>query len=200
MQKMHWAILFVTAISLVVIGGLGVFWLASPSSPPPASAVNNTTLIHTGFRQVESNPVVNYLSLDDAVSAVAGIAKDANASRQNYPIYYIKGLHVNGSGYAEQWILGVREGRNITLKTCDRFGTGTIPWQGDKLPDQEIDLSGIRSPTEIMNIVSSGNQALFGDAELEISRGNYTVTGPAGSHPREYIVNASTGEVIATND
>jgi len=200
MQKMHWVILFVTAISLVVIGGLGVFWLLSPSSPPPAAAVNNTTLIHTGFRQVESNPMVNYLSLDDAVSAVAGSTEDANASQQNYPIYYIKGLHVNGSGYAEQWILGVREGSNITLRTYDRSGTGSIPWQWDKLPDQEIDLSGIRSPTEIMNIVSSANQTLFGDAELEISRGTYTVTGPAGSHPREYIVNATTGEVIATHD
>ena len=68
------------------------------------------------------------------------------------------------------------------------------------LPDQEINIAGILSPADIMTIAHSGNQTPAGNPELEISRGEYTVTEPLGSHPREYIINATTGALITTHD
>ncbi|WP_292371004.1 PepSY domain-containing protein [Methanoregula sp. UBA64] len=197
---MHLAILVVAVVSLAVTGGIGVLWLLNPSGQPHTVDVNGTGPVNEGFRQVFTSPGEDHFSLEEADSVVAVSPEQANASRQHYPVYYVRGRNVNNSGYAEQWILGIREGQNVTLMTYDRTGAGSVPWQGDKLPDQEIDLAGIVSPGDVMKIVHSGNQTLTGDAELEISRGIYTVTGPSGSHPREYSINATTGDVIATHD
>jgi hypothetical protein len=200
MKTMHLAILVVVAVSLAVTGGLGVLWLLNLSGQPAIVVANSTSPINEGFRQVVTSPPEDRFSLTEADSVVAITPGLANTSQQHYPVYYVKGQKVNSSGYAERWILGIREGRNTTLMTYDRTGAGIISGLWDKLPDQEIDLAGIVSPAEVMRIVHSGNQTLTGDAELEISRGTYTVTGPSGSHPREYSINATTGEMIATHD
>jgi len=200
MKPMHGAILIVTVVSLIVIGGLGALYLSSPSEQPPAAAVNNTSAIHVGFVQMNANVPESYFTLDDAVAAVNGIQNEINGSSQNPQVYYVMGQKVNAAGQAQHWILGIRQGSNTTLKTYDRTGVATIPWQWDKLPDQAIDISGILSPAEIMNLTNSGNQTGAGDAQIEISRGVYTVTMPSGSQPREYLINATTGVVIATHD
>jgi|GEM_PF-1939598 hypothetical protein len=200
MKIMHLAILVVVVVGLTVTGGLGVLWLLNLSGEPHTVIANNTSLINEGFRQVVTSSQDDRFTLAEANSVVAVTLGQANTSQQDYPVYYVKGLNVNNSGYAERWILGIREGRNTTLMTYDRTGAGIISGPWDKLPDQEIDLAGIVSPADVMKIVHSGNQTLTGDAELEISQGIYTVTGPAGSHPREYRINATTGDVIATHD
>ena len=200
MDLMHRAILIVTAVCLIVMGGLGALYLSSPSDTPPVAAVNNTSAVNVGFVQMNANVPESYFTLGEAVDAVNGIQNEINGSSQNPLVYYVMGQKVNAAGQAQHWILGVRQGSNTTLKTYDSTGVATIPWQWDKLPSQAIDLSGILSPAEIMNLTNSGNQTQPGDAQIEISRGVYTVTMPSGSQPREYLINATTGVVIATHD
>jgi hypothetical protein len=199
MKPMHRAILIVTAVCLIVMGGLGALYLSSPSDQPQVTT-NSTPALNVGPVQRSADLPAEYFTLDDAVAAVNGIQSEINGSSQNPRVYYVMGQKVNAAGQAQHWILGIRQGSNTTLKTFDSTGVSTIPWQWDKLPSQAIDLPGILSPSEIMNLTNSGNQTQPGDAQIEISRGVYTVTMPSGSQPREYLINATTGLVIATHD
>lgn len=181
---------------------VAVCFCAACVSDQPAenqTPVQTTSATNVGIVQVASTIQQESFTLEDAASAVAN-QNQVNGSSQHLPIFYIRGESVDASGQAERWIFGIRQGTDTALLVYDRTGVARIPWQADRLPDQEINIAGILSPADIMTIAHSGNQTPAGNPELEISRGEYTVTEPLGSHPREYIINATTGALITTHD
>jgi len=200
MKLMRCAILLVVAAVLIVVLCFWGAWIFTPAEQNQ-KAVNKSSAIHVGFVQIaETSSPQESFTLEDAVSAVTGDPDQVNGSSKNLPIYYIRGENVDAAGRAKRWIFGVNEGRNTSLLVYDSTGVARIPWEKEGLPDQKINIAGILSPADIMSIAESGNQTPAGNPELEISGGTYTVTEPAGSHPREYIINATTGALITTHD
>ncbi|WP_292423968.1 hypothetical protein [Methanoregula sp.] len=201
MKLMHCTSLFFLAAGLVVVLCLCAACISGPSEQNQI-VVNNTPVTNGGFVQIAgTSSLQKSFTLEDAASAVIGNYQDqVNGSSQNLPFYYIRGENVDTSGHAERWIFGVREGKIASLLVYDHTGVARIAWQEDGLPDQEINIAGILSPADIITIANSGNQTTAGNLTLEISRGEYTVTEPSGSHPREYLINATTGVLITTHD
>jgi hypothetical protein len=198
MKLMRCTILPVMAAGLIVGMCLCAACVFGPSGQTQ-TAVNKTSVTTAGLVQIPGDKVHESYSLEDAAAGAMSVYQ-VNGSQQNLPIYYIRGENVDTSGKADRWVFGVREGKNATMIVYDQTGVAKIAWQDDGLPDQEITIAGIRSPSDIMNIAHSGNQTTTGNPELEISRGEYTVTEPPGSSPRAYVINATTGVVISSND
>jgi hypothetical protein len=198
MKLMRCTILPVMAAGLIVGMCLCAACVFGPSGQNQ-TAVNKTSVTTAGLVQIPGENVHESYTLEDAAAGAMSVYR-VNGSQQNLPIYYIRGENVDTSGKADRWVFGVREGMNATLIVYDQTGIVKIAWQDEGLPDQEITIANIRSPSDIMNIAHSGKQTTAGNPELEISHGEYTVTEPSGSSPREYIINATTGVVISTND
>jgi hypothetical protein len=189
------------AVGLVVVLCLCAACIFSPSEPAP-TVRNNTSVTDVGIVPITRNSSSLYepSSLEDAASAVAGNSLNlVNGSPENLPFYYIRGENVDASGKAERWIFGTVEGNLTSMLVYDHTGVTTITLQGG-LPAEEIDMAGILSPASIIRIAFPENQNIPGNLEFEIENGNYTVTAPSGSHPREYTINATTGVLIATHD
>jgi len=189
------------AVGLVVTLCFCAACIFSPSVPDQ-TAVNNTSAADVGIVPIVGNStsVPASYSLEDAVSAVTGNnLNQVNGSPEKLSFYYIQGANVDASGKAERWIFGTREGNYTTMLIYDHMGVARVTWQGG-LPEQEIDTAGILSPADIIRIAYPGNQNITGNLEMEIENGEYTLTAPSGSLPREYIINATTGVLIATHD
>jgi hypothetical protein len=176
---------------------------------------NNTDV---GIVAITGNYLPKSFTLEEALSAVTGnYPNQVNGSLQNptvynirgrnhvsgnlqnLTIYYVRGDNMDESGRAEQWIFGTHEGNSTSMLIYDYTGITTIAWQG-LLPEQEINTADILSPADIIKTVYPEYQNITGNFEFEMSNGEYRVTGPSGSHPREYRINATTGVLIATYD
>jgi hypothetical protein len=170
-----------------------------PAEPDPAD-LNNTSVINVGIVPIVSNGLHTTFTLEDAASAVRGAYQDpVQGNPKNLSFYYIRGENVDFSGNAERWIFGTREGNSSSMRVYDRTGVATIVWQG-WLPEEEINITGILTPASIIKIAYPKNQSSPGNLEFEIINGEYTLTGPLGSHPLEHRINATTGVLITSHD
>jgi len=169
------------------------------------SSLNQTTVnktqVNVGIAPVNgAGPYVIY-SFEDAAAAVQReYESQFNTSHKDLRFYYVRGENVDASGLAERWTFGIREGENASMLVYDPSGMVRIPWTGDGLPSGEIATGHILSPAKIIALSYSGNLTADGPFVLEISEGEYTLSAPPGSVPREFIFNATTGELIATHD
>ena len=189
------------AVGLVVILCLCAACISGPSVKNQ-SVVNNTSAIDVGIVPIvsTSTSVPASYSLEDAVSAVTGDQQNQiNGSSEGLSFYYIQGVNVDASGKAERWTFGARDGNSTTMLIYDQTGVTRVSWQGG-LPEQEIDTAGIVSPADIVRIAYPENKNITGNLKIQIKNGKYTVTAPSGSQPMTYIINATTGVLIATND
>ncbi|HNX18077.1 MAG TPA: hypothetical protein PKM50_07100 [Methanoregula sp.] len=169
--------------------------------PSENQTATNKTPVNVGIATVTgTGPHITY-SLEDAVAAVQREYKYQSGGSQNVlRFYYTRGDNVDASGLAERWTFGVREGNNASMLVYDSAGMARIPWQAEGLPSDEIFFGNILLPEKIMALAYSGNLTADGPFVLEISRGEYTLSAPSGSIPREFVFNATTGELIATHD
>jgi len=169
-------------------------------SAPAQPAVNNTS-VNVGIVPVAGSIPRESFTIEEAASAVTGkMREQESGGTQEHPVYYIKGDNVDTSGKAERWIFGVREDNRTSMLMYDRTGVVTIPLNGADLPTQEINISGILSPANIIKIAYPQNQNITGTFGLRISEGEYTLTAPSGSQPREYMIDATTGVLMTTHD
>jgi hypothetical protein len=189
------------AVALVVILCFCAACVSGPSVKNQ-SVVNNTSAVDVGIVPIVSTSTsapASY-SLEDAVSAVTGDnPNQVNGSSEGLSFYYIQGANVDASGKAERWTFGARNGNSTAMLIYDQTGVARVAWQGG-LPEQEIDTAGIVSPADIIRIAYPDNQTITGNLGIQIENGKYTITAPSGSHPMAYIINATTGVLIATHD
>ncbi len=187
--------------SLVVLLCLCAACVTGPSVQNQ-SVVNKTPVADVGIVPIASGStsVPASYSLEEAVSAVTGDNQNqVNESSEGLSFYYIQGANVDASGKAERWTFGARNGNSTTMLIYDQTGVTRVAWQGG-LPEQEIDTAGIVSPADIIRIAYPENQNITGNLKIQIENGKYTVTAPSGSHPGAYIINATTGVLIETDD
>ncbi len=168
----------------------------SGSSGQEAPAAGNTTANMGGFSAVAGTSSSQHVTftLEEAESA---------ALQQNQSFFYLRGEHADNSGKAERWIFGIREGNVSSMRVYDATGVSTLALP-DGLPVAENIPVGVLSPADIMKIASSspgaGSLDLNGGmATLELMNGEYTIKGP-GSVNQGIVINATTGELIATHD
>ena len=202
MKLMRCTSLFFMTASLVVLLCLCAACVNGPSVQNQ-TVVNKTPAADVGIVPIVSNStsVPASYSLEDAVSAVTGDQQNQvnGSSSEGLSFYYIQGANVDASGKAQRWTFGARNGNSTTMLIYDQTGVTRVAWQGG-LPEQEIDTAGIMSPADIVRIAYPGNQNITGNLKIQIENGKYTLTAPSGSHPSAYIINATTGVLIETDD
>jgi len=199
MKVMRCTGLFFCALILIVILSVCMGCTSGPAGQNQ-SVPNNTTVVNEGLV-----PLTGYsyhaqtFTFDDAVNGITyGYQRQDNTSPGNPAIYHIHGQNVDSSGKAEHWLFGIREGNTTSMISYDANGVSQYLWR-QWLPEQEINVQNLRPPETILKVAYPENQNITG-LELEIGNGNYTITAPQGMHPRGYIINATTGVLIATQE
>jgi hypothetical protein len=194
MKTMRIPYLSCLATGLVVLFLLCAACTSGPSGQAPSPV--NTTATTGGFSAIAgtSGSQNKTFTLEEAESA---------ALQQNQSFFYLRGEHIDGSGKAERWIFGIREGNTSSMLVYDARGVSTIALP-DGLPVNEDIPAGVLSPADVMKIASSSPGAASldlngGMATLELMNGEYTITG-SGSASQGIAINATTGELIAAHD
>jgi len=189
------------AAGFVVVLCFCVACVSGPSAQDQ-TVVNNTSVTNVGLVPITGTGLHESYTLEEAADAVTGEYQQnqINGSSQNLPFYYIQGKNMDATGKAERWLFGIREGNSTTMLVYDRTGVARIPLQENGLPTQEIDISSILLPADIIKIAYPQNQNITGNLELAIAGGEYILTGSSGSQPGEYSINATTGVLITTHD
>lgn len=100
------------------------------------------------FRDVTKEPN-RYISLDEAIGQLNFTHKEYSA------IHYICGQNVDSNGWAQEWIIGVKQKpiTNYFFVYTDQ-GSSVVPWKS-WIPVNEIFMNEILTPDELFKIHSS---------------------------------------------
>ncbi|HQK56164.1 MAG TPA: hypothetical protein PLE70_06450 [Methanolinea sp.] len=136
---------------------------STPTSPPVET-----------FKDVTKEPN-RYISLDEAIGALNLTHKEFST------VHYIRGQNVDSNGWAQEWIIGVKQ-RPITnyFFTYSGLGGAVVPWKS-WMPENEINLKNILLPDELFKRHSSKilpyyENGSFSYADLEIIDKEYHIT------------------------
>lgn len=136
--------------------------------PKPTSPIGEM------FKDVTKEPH-RYISLNEAITELNLTHKEQST------IHYIRGQNVDSSGWAQDWIIGVKQ-RPITnyFFTYSGLGGSVVPWKS-WIPENEIDINNILLPDDIFKIHSSKlltyyENSSFSYADLENVDKEYRVT------------------------
>lgn len=126
------------------------------------------------FKDLTKEPN-RYISLDEVIGKLNLTHKEFST------VHYIRGQNVDSNGWAQEWIIGVKQ-RPITnyFFTYSGLGGSVVPWKS-WMPENEINLKNILLPDELFKIHSSKllpyyENGSFSYADLEIIDKEYHVT------------------------
>ena len=189
MTRMHLYIA-VCALSILCLlcGCLG----NSTVAPTPAEG---------GIRDSTIYSFENEATFDAALTQLERQIARGEIEGENISVRQVNGVDLNISAYARSWIIGreTAEGSSLLIYN-PREGWREEPWMVP-LPEEEIKLDEIVSPTELY----AGNEQVIGDAmaaanvtktDLELSGMNYTVIVRSSTNISILSFYADTGEMV----
>jgi hypothetical protein len=175
----------------------------SPSSPANETmpAPNVSPAIDVGVMPFETAPDWERIGFDAvkdnfAVSEGYSLSKIQKKTR----ILSLKGVDLDESGNARQWVFLVNKGDVNEMRVYDPSGWTVIPWNNELLGD-EIDLNHVVPPGALFDRTanqSSGSAAspLQAYREIELKNGIYRLTITSGSTSQVLVFDATTGAAI----
>ena len=189
MTRMHLYIA-VCALSILCLlcGCLG----NSTVAPTPAEGGIKDSTIYSFENEATFDAALTQLERQIARGEIEG---------ENISVRQVNGVDLNISAYARSWIIGreTAEGSSLLIYN-PREGWREEPWMVP-LPEEEIKLDEIVSPTELY----AGNEQVIGDAmaaanvtktDLELSGMNYTVIVRSSTNISILSFYADTGEMV----
>ncbi|OPX69924.1 MAG: hypothetical protein A4E37_00213 [Methanoregulaceae archaeon PtaB.Bin056] len=158
-------------ILIIVFISFFVFSSCCVSNHPDSKS---TSPIGEIFKDITKEPN-RYISLDEAIGELNLTHKEHSS------IHYIRGQNVDSSGWAQEWVIGVKQ-RPITnyFFIYSGLGGSVVPWKS-WMPENEIDLNSILLPDDLFKIHSSELLSYyendnFSHSNLEIIEKEYRVT------------------------
>ena len=142
------------------------------------------------------------ISFEEAFQNLKAYRMDSSSeSFESKKIFYILAKDVDNSGNAMSWIFGVNLDTGSRLLIYDRNGWTDMSLSNSALPSEDIIVDHIMIP---YNLFSENKAAIQGNSlssipdvkELELKKGNYTLTITSGSTVRVIKFNATTGALI----
>jgi hypothetical protein len=189
MTRMHLYIA-VCALSILCLlcGCLG----NSTVAPTPAEGGIKDSTIYSFENEATFDAALTQLERQIARGEIEG---------ENISVRQVNGVDLNISAYARSWIIGreTAEGSSLLIYN-PREGWREEPWMVP-LPEEEIKLDEIVSPTELY----AGNEQVIGEAmaaanvtktDLELSGMNYTVIVRSSTNISILSFYADTGEMV----
>lgn len=144
-----------------------------------------------GFKDVTEEPR-HYVSLDEAIG-------DLNLThKESSTIHYIRGQNVDSNGWAQEWIIGVKQ-KPITNYFYIYSGQGSsiASWKS-WMPENEINLKNILSPDDLFNnhhskLLTYYENGSFSHATLEIIGKEYYIAFNLGESQVTLCFDSQTG-------
>lgn len=143
------------------------------------------------FKDVTKDPN-RYVSLDEAIGQLNFTHKEYSA------IHYIRGQNVDSNGWAQEWIIGVKQKpiTNYFFVYSDQ-GSSVVSWKS-WIPEHEINLNSILSPDELFKnhssrLLSYYENSNFSHANLEIIDKEYHITFESGESQVTFCFDSQTG-------
>jgi hypothetical protein len=191
------------AVVLILVFCFGAALVLPTLQPKPAVPANITPK-SIGITEIHESALIRPIDMQYAITEIEKYQMDLAVNRTNTTIRYIGAKNLDAAGEATSWIFGVGKDNMTTIYTYDRNGVAEIPWDAG-LPEQEIDLSTVLTPRELITSnhirvpVTNASQEQSG-VMLEMMDGSYIVTYPPGSSPHTLTFNATTGALISSYD
>ena len=189
MTRMH---LYIAVCALLLLCLLCGCMGNSSVAPTPAEGGIKDSTIYSFENEATFEKAINQLERQVARGEIEG---------ENTSVRQVNGVDLNISAYARSWIIGRETGKGSSLLIYNpREGWREEPWMVP-LPEEEINLDEIVSPTELY----AQNERVIGDAmaaanvsksDLELSGMNYTVIIRSSTNISTLSFYADTGEMV----
>lgn len=142
------------------------------------------------------------ISLDEGLILMDNlVSREGGAANETIPLYFIKGMHVNANGNAEQWIFGTDLNREYYFILVESNRQVLIPFEG-KMPQEKIDAYRIMKPSALISKNRAYIKEKLGKADqlpllnLEMNNNVYIVTLSTGTIDKILSFNVFSGEPL----
>lgn len=189
---------FIPTIFAILVLFVIILFSACVTQP----TANQSSGQNSGITQITLKADSSRISFEEAQQNLREYGSGlSNQSVDVKTVYYILSRDVDGSGNATSWIFGVSHQRGTEFLVYDSTGWAMIPWNAT--PNSEpIDMDIIISPDRLFNenkaVISENTSLTIPERmDLELQRGEYTLTITSSDLSRSLKFNATTGVLIA---
>jgi len=195
------ALLFVILLLFSLLAGCISFGKAPQDDGGPAQ---NTPSSSNPIQDITSrNPPK--VSLEDAMATLTVAEQEGGIDIRGMAIHQVFGYHVDSSGLAGTWVLGMVGGGKTTLLSYTEGEWKGLEMPDINLPEGEVKIKELITPQALFRneknydlIVKEMNRLRMNENDISLSGETYQITIHSPTESTTFFFNARTGEEISS--